>query len=75
MDIKREDCTISNDINEIKSTWKDHFCGLLNQNQNEHGPERNAVPINDSNDTGMNGVITINEVSQALGGGGGRGCL
>ena len=42
------------------------FVAYSNENQNEHGLERDVDPINDSNDTGMNGMITINEDRQAL---------
>ena len=67
MEIKKDNGSISNNINDIKLKWKTHFCDLLNPNENESD---NSFINNDSDiqnaDTGMDGEITMQEVRQGL---------
>ena len=65
MEIKKDGGTISSDIKEVKLKWKDHFCNLLNQNDNDQPTYRNAGET-DPNLTGMADGISILEVRQGL---------
>ena len=64
MEIKKDDGSISNNINDIKLKW---ICDLLNPNEDELDISfiNNDSDIQNA-DTGMDGEITMQEVRQGL---------